>query len=137
MSHPLIYTERRLLPKLVDSLLTLLIWIGFSWLIYQGLISVLQVQPDSGPRPLGLSVSTITMYVLIALLNSLLLILWAQYNQYRFAVERRTRRDELSDEELAGYFGMTADTLLQMKNTQVIVVSHDVDGNLTGVHTQV
>lgn len=137
MSHPLIYTERRRLPRLLDTLLTLLIWIGFLWLIYQGLISVLQVRPDAGPRPLNLSISTITMYVLIALFNSLLLILWAQYNQHRFAVERRTRRDELSDEKLAGYFGMTADMLLQMKDTQVIVVSHDVDGSLTGVHAQV
>ncbi|MEJ6656051.1 MAG: poly-beta-1,6-N-acetyl-D-glucosamine biosynthesis protein PgaD [Pseudomonas sp.] len=136
MSHPLIYTERRLLPKLVDTLLTLLIWIGFSWMIYQGLISVLQAQPDAGPRPLDLSVDTITMYVLIALINSLLLILWAQYNQYRFAVERRTRRNELSDEELADCFGIASDTLLQMKNNQVIVVSHDRDGTLTGVHTQ-
>ena len=45
--HPPIFTERRLLPRLLDALLTLLAWVGFGWLIYQGLINVLQAQPDS------------------------------------------------------------------------------------------
>lgn len=133
MSHPLIFTERKLLPRLLDTLLTLLAWAGFGWLIYQGLINVLQAQPDAGPRPLNLSITTISMYTLIALANGLLLILWAQYNRYRFSVERRTRRGELSNEALASLLELPATSLRQMQETHSIVVSHDVDGNITDV----
>lgn len=132
--HPLIFTERRLLPRLLDALLTLLAWVGFGWLIYQGLINVLQAQPDSGPRPLNLSIHTITMYALIATVNGLLLILWAQYNRYRFSVERRMRRGELSNDALASLLGVAATSLQRMQETGTIVVSHDDDGNIADVH---
>lgn len=134
MSHPLIFTERKLLPRLLDTLFTLLAWTGFVWLIYQGLIHVLQAQPDAGPRPLNLNITTVSMYVLIAVANGLLLSLWAQYNRYRFSVERRTRRDELSDEALASLLGLPATNVQQMQQTRTIVVSHDGDGNITDVH---
>ena len=94
---------------------------------------MLQVQPDAGPRPLNLSINTISMYALIATANGLLLILWAQYNRYRFSVERRTRRGELSNDALAGLLGVAATSLQQMQETRSIVVSHDGDGNISDV----
>ena len=41
MSHTLIVTERRLLPRLFDSLMTLIAWVGFIWLIHHGVVSIL------------------------------------------------------------------------------------------------
>jgi len=125
-----------LLTRLLDTLLTLFAWAGFGWLIYQGLINVLQVQPDAGPRPLNLSINTISMYALIATANGPLLILWAQYNRYRFSVERRTRRGELSNDALAGLLGVAATSLQQMQETRSIVVSHDGDGNISDVQAR-
>lgn len=128
MSHPLIFTERRMLPKLIDSLLTLIAWGGFLWLIYHGVISVLHMQPEVEIQPFSLSFSTITLYLLIALVNSLLLILWAKYNQRRFRTERRTRREELSDDQLAIHFGVTPEILQQLNQSQIMVVNYNHDG---------
>ena len=39
MSQPLIFTERRLLPRIIDVLLTIFALVGFLYLIYKGLIT--------------------------------------------------------------------------------------------------
>lgn len=136
MSHPLICTERRILPRLLDTLFTLIAWVGFGWLVCQGLINVLQAQPEAGTRPLALNIGTISMYLLIALVNAMLLVLWARYNQRRFAVERRQRRDGLPDETLARLSGLPAERLQQMQLTRSMVVSHDADGSITEVRAR-
>lgn len=136
MSHPLICTERRILPRLLDTLFTLLAWVGFSWLVGQGLINVLHTQPDTGIRPLALNVSTISMYLLIALFNAMLLVLWARYNQRRFAVERRRRAAALPDETLARLGGLPVERLQQMQVTRSMVVNHDAGGSITEVRAR-
>lgn len=128
MIQPLIFTERRLLPRLVDSLLTLMAWAGFLWLIYLGVISVFYTQLAVGTTSLGLTFETVTLYLLIALVNSLLFILWAKYNQLRFSTERRTRRHGLPHDQLAAHFGLTPKTLEQLNQSQIAVVSYNHDG---------
>ncbi|EFT0764380.1 poly-beta-1,6-N-acetyl-D-glucosamine biosynthesis protein PgaD, partial [Escherichia coli] len=51
MSQPLIFTERRLLPRIIDVLLTIFAWVGFLYLIYKGLITALAHSPYMGVRP--------------------------------------------------------------------------------------
>ncbi len=75
MTHPLIVTERRLLPRLIDSLLTLIAWGGFIWLIYHGVESILHTQSQDGVVPFKLTFNTVVFYLLIVLVNSLLLVL--------------------------------------------------------------
>lgn len=48
MNQPLIFTERRLLPRIIDVLLTLIAWVGFLYLIYKGLITALAHSPYMG-----------------------------------------------------------------------------------------
>ncbi|ART82241.1 poly-beta-1,6-N-acetyl-D-glucosamine biosynthesis protein PgaD [Oceanisphaera profunda] len=127
MSHPLIVTERRILPKLLDSLLTIIAWVGFIWLIYHGVVTVLHAQSEGGD-PLSLTLGTVIFYLLIALANSLLLILWAKYNQRRFRTERRIRPQELPHGQLAIQFGLTQETLEQLNQSQIVVVSYNNDG---------
>jgi biofilm PGA synthesis protein PgaD len=43
-------------------------------------------------RPFFTTLDTVTFYILVALVNGLVLIGWAKYNQFRFRVERRSRR---------------------------------------------
>ncbi|CAM7880520.1 hypothetical protein CIFRMA203M1_11085 [Citrobacter freundii] len=50
MNQPLIFTERRLLPRIIDVLLTLIAWVGFLYLIYKGLITALAHSPYMGVR---------------------------------------------------------------------------------------
>lgn len=134
MSHPLIFTERRLLPRLFDSLLTLIAWVGFIWLIYHGLVSILHTQPEDGIHLLRPSVGTLAIYLLIVLVNSLFLFIWAKYNQLRFtSEERRTRRQEFSDEQLAIHFGLTQETLGKINQSQIAVVSYDKEGTVAGI----
>ena len=101
MNQPLIFTERRLLPRIIDVLLTLIAWVGFLYLIYKGLITALAHSPYMGVRPFFTTLDTVTFYILVALVNGLVLIGWAKYNQFRFRVERRSRRPGLEDHELA------------------------------------
>lgn len=136
MTHPLIVTERRLLPRLIDSLLTLIAWGGFIWLIYHGVESVLHTQSQDGVVPFKLTFNTVVFYLLIVLVNSLLLVLWAKYNQIRFTVERRTRRDALSDQELADHFGLKPGVLEQLKQAQIAVVSYSDDGSTLDVRVK-
>ncbi len=136
MSHPLIVTERRILPRLIDSVLTLIAWGGFIWLIYHGVESILHTQSQDGAVPFKLTFDTVVFYLLIVLVNSLLLVLWAKYNQIRFSVERRTRRDELSDQQLAEHFGLKSDVLEQLKQSQIAVVSYSDDGSTLDVRVK-
>lgn len=133
MSHPLIFTERRILPRLLDTLFTLIAWVGFGWLISQGLINASRARPDAGASHLGLDVGTIGMYLLVALFNAMLLILWARYNQHRFSVERRRRRGALPEEVLAQLSGVPAERVKQLQGTRSMVVSHDADGAIIEV----
>lgn len=104
MSQPLIFTEQRLLPRIIDVLLTLFAWVGFLYLIYKGLITALAHSPYIGVRPFFTTLDTVTFYILVALVNGLVLIGWAKYNQFRFRVERRSRRPGLEDREPGGKF---------------------------------
>ena len=133
MRNHLIVTEQRLLPRLIDSVLTLMAWAGFIWLIYHGVRSIWYSQLQGDLLPLELTFDTVMFYALIALVNSLLLVLWAKYNQIRFSVERRTRRDELSDEQLAAHFGLQPAVLEQLKHSKIAVVSYNDDGTTLDV----
>lgn len=128
MSHALIVTERRLLPRLFDSLMTLIAWVGFIWLIHHGVVSILHVQQEEGINLLGMTFRTLALYMLFAMVNSLFLILWAKYNQRRFRVERRTRRPDFSDEQLAAYFGLSPEVLAQLNQSHIAVVSYNDAG---------
>lgn len=58
MNQPLIFTERRLLPRVIDVVLTLIAWIGFLYLIYKGLIVALAHSPHIGVRPFFTTLDT-------------------------------------------------------------------------------
>lgn len=133
MSHPLIFTERSVLPKLIDSLLTLIAWVGFIWLIYHGVVSVLYSQPVAGTQSSSPTLATLLFYLLVALFNTLLFIIWAKYNQLRFSTERRTRRQGLADDQLAIHFGLTEEHLEQLNQAQIAVIHYDNDGIILDV----
>lgn len=111
MEHPLIFTEQRKLPKFIDFVMTVAAWLGFAYLIFLGLVKALSENAFMGPRPFESTLVTLALYFLIALVNGLVLILWAKYNQLRFRVERRKRRPALAAKELAVSFHITRNWL--------------------------
>lgn len=135
MTDPLIFTERRWLPRIIDAALTLLGWCGFIWLFVQGLLKTLQTMPFSGPRPLESGLSTLTLYIAIGLFNALLLIGWAKYNQIRFRVERRRHRPGLELQEVAQSFAISPQDVSRLNSHDVLRVHHDRFGKITRVET--
>lgn len=126
---PLIFTERKLVPRLIDGALTLIAWCGFIWLVYIGLLSNMTYQSMIETKLLGLSINTVTLYILVAALNALILILWAKYNQVRFQRERRSRAQPLALEQLTDHFAITSDTLAQLSHAHTAVVYYNLEGN--------
>lgn len=124
MIQPLIFTEQRLLPLTLDILLSIVAWLGFSWLIYSGSLSAIEHDPLLGTRPLYTTLTTLSIYLLVACLIGLSLIGWAKYNQLRFRIERRKRRPELEHHEVAASFNITPELALIMSQAQVFTLAH-------------
>ncbi|WP_435953722.1 poly-beta-1,6-N-acetyl-D-glucosamine biosynthesis protein PgaD [Dryocola sp. BD626] len=133
MNQPLVYTEQRLFPRLMDTVLTLGAWVGFTWLIYNGLINALAHSPFMGIRPFFTTLNTVSLYLIIALVNGLALIGWAKYNQYRFRSERRSRRPGLAESELAESMHITPLVAHELNKGRVLTVFHHENGEIARV----
>ena len=133
MMQPLIFTEQRLLPRLFDFALTALAWGALGYLIYFDLVKDVELHPHTGPRPFYSTLGTISLYFLVAVLNGVALIAWAKYNQFRFRVERRKRRPELEQGELAESFEISPALVAELNSSRVQTVYHDRHGKITRV----
>ncbi len=133
IEQPLIFTEQRKLPKFIDTVLTIAAWLGFGYLIYLGLVKALSENAFMGPRPFESTLVTLALYFLIALVNGLVLILWAKYNQLRFRVERRKRRPALAPKELAVSFHITPELVTELNKARVLTVHHNSMGGISYV----
>ncbi len=133
MEHPLVFTEQRALPKFIDTVLTIAAWLGFGYLIYLGLIKALTENAFLGPRPFESTLVTLALYFVIALVNGLILIMWAKYNQFRFRVERRKRRPALAPTELADSFHITPQLVTELNKARVLTVHHNSLGGIATV----
>lgn len=131
--QPLIFTEQRLLPRLVDIVLTLIAWAGFLWLIYTGVVETLIKRPEMGPRPVASTFNTLTLYLVIAVFYGATLIIWAKYNQFRFRTERRSRKPGLERDDVAESFRVSPELVTELSQARVSVAHHDEHGGLIGV----
>lgn len=128
MSHPLIYTELRWLPKLLDVLLTLLAWGGFLWLIYRGFMLTLQESSYFGNNPALGTFGSILSYFVLIIIGSLALVFWAKYNQYRYHHERRQRRSGLTLKELAESLEVDQEIMSRAHTARTQIFHHDESG---------
>ncbi|MFT0140419.1 poly-beta-1,6-N-acetyl-D-glucosamine biosynthesis protein PgaD [Alcanivoracaceae bacterium MT1] len=134
MEQPLIFTERRLLPRLIDVVLTLIAWVGFGYLIYQGVVTALTENPNIGPRPIFSTLNTVSLYLVIALVNACLLIIWAKYNQFRFSgEERRSRAQDLTLEDLAENFQLSSELAQELASGCWMRIHHDDHGTIVAL----
>ncbi|MBI6547417.1 poly-beta-1,6-N-acetyl-D-glucosamine biosynthesis protein PgaD [Xenorhabdus lircayensis] len=134
MKDPLIFTEQRLSPRLIDILLTILAWVGFIYLFTLGLFN----SPHNGPSPFTsvstLELESITLYIAIALFNALLLIGWAKYNQQRFSIERRRHQPALTHAEMAKSFILEKKLLDALRQSKVSSITYDNHGHIIGIN---
>lgn len=134
MNQPLIFTEQRLLPRLLDAALTVVAWLGFSYLIFAGLLVALAQSPNTGVRPFYSTYGTVMLYLAVALLIGAVLIGWAKYNQHRFRVERRRRRPGLEKHEVAASFSITPELALELSKARVLTLAHYDTGAIDRVY---
>ncbi|MBD2785147.1 poly-beta-1,6-N-acetyl-D-glucosamine biosynthesis protein PgaD [Xenorhabdus sp. DI] len=122
MKDPLIFTEQKLSLRLIDILLTILAWVGFIYLFMVGLFNASH---------------NITPYIVIAIINALLLIGWAKYNQHRFKIERRRHRPALTHAEVAQSFMLEQKLLDTLRQSKVSSISYDNHGHIIGINKDV
>ncbi|QGX91892.1 poly-beta-1,6-N-acetyl-D-glucosamine biosynthesis protein PgaD [Tatumella sp. TA1] len=125
-TRPIIITEPRITIRIIDSLLTLIAWGGFLYLIfheYQLLFSG-QYRLEASPA------ITLLNYLLFALIYVFLFILWAKYNQLFFSQERRARKNIPNQECLAKSFDISVTELEKLETHRVIKVFHSPSGEI-------
>ena len=86
-----------------------------------------------GTRPFYTTLSTLSIYLLVACLIDMALIGWAKYNQLRFRIERRKRRPELERNEVAASFNITPELALMMSQAKVFTLAHYETGAIDRV----
>lgn len=128
--NTLILTERRRLPRLFDSLLTLLAWCGFLFCLYINLLMQVTEQNDSVLETIIASFYTVLIYLLIAMLNGWLLIVWYHYNRRHPHTRRHGRLSSLNPDELARSFNVDPRIISEMSQYNLLTVYHDHIGHI-------
>ena len=126
----LILTEHRVLPRLFDTLLTLLAWCGFLFCLYINILIQVAEQSESLRDTIIASFSTVLLYLLIAMLNGGLLILWYHYNHHHPHTKRHSRLSSLNPAELARSFNVDPQIISEMSQGNLLTVYHDHIGHI-------
>ncbi len=128
--NALILTEHRLLPRVFDSILTLIAWAGFLFFLYDNLLTQITEQRNHRWEIIIASFNTVLVYLLIAVINGWLLILWYQYNLRRFDARRHGALDSLGHDELAESFHVAPQIISEMSQYNQLTLYHDRIGRI-------
>ena len=136
----LVRTRQRKVMWFIDVLLTLLAWAGLIWLLARGITSMLETH--GGPRleaPIFAALNTLQIYLWIALLNAVILVSWARYQQRkgRKFAQRRAQANALSDKNLSESFSLGEGDLEQLRRPGVLLIHNDDDGGVAQVKSHV
>ena len=136
----LIRTRQRSVMWVIDVLLTLLAWAGLIWLLARGIISMLETH--GGPRieaPIFAALNTLQIYLWIALLNAVILVSWARYQQRkgRKFAQRRAEAKAVTDKNLSESFSLAEGDLEQLRRPGVLVIHNDEEGGVAEVKSHV
>lgn len=135
----IIRTPRSRWRWLLDAVLTAIAWASFGYLCVTGVVAILEETRAGVGVPFWSAMlptmGTLSAYVLVGLVNSVLLLAWALYNQFRFAgLDRRKPIPALQRDELARSFGMAAHLLEALHRAKVAIVAHEHDGTIADVY---
>lgn len=129
----LIFTERGLLPNVIDSALTVIAWLGFGSLIYQGVILPLSDQFAVTSEEIAISFGMMLIFLAVAILNCLLLIMWDMYNHLRFGNRYSYRPLHFISRELVEIMNIKPYILTRLYKAQRITIHHNPDGDIIAV----
>ncbi|WP_095082055.1 poly-beta-1,6-N-acetyl-D-glucosamine biosynthesis protein PgaD [Pseudomonas sp. Irchel s3h17] len=132
----IIRTRQRPFLVVVDVFFTVLAWIGLLYLLVRGLWPLLDTR--GGPR-IDVSVfdalGTLQIYLWVALLNAVILISWARYQQRksRSFARRRLPAPVVDDHGLKASFKLSTEHLTQLRYPGTMVIHNDEAGDVSHV----
>ncbi|MHC8384372.1 poly-beta-1,6-N-acetyl-D-glucosamine biosynthesis protein PgaD [Pseudomonas sp. LB3P14] len=134
----IIRTRQRPFLVVIDVFFTVLAWIGLLYLLLSGLWPLFDSR--DGPR-IDASVfdalGTLQIYLWVALLNAVILISWARYQQRkskRYA-QRRLPAPVVDDHGLSKSFKLSGDRLQKLRTLGSMTIHNDQEGDVSHVVT--
>ena len=134
----IIRTRQRPFLVVIDVFLTVLAWVGLLYLLVRGLWPL--IDTHDGPRidaSFFDALGTLQIYLWVALLNAMILITWARYQQRKsksFA-QRRLPAPVVDDQGLSKSFKLSGDRLAKLRTPGSMTIHNDHDGDVSHVVT--
>lgn len=129
-ANTLILTEHRIAPRLFDGLLTLVAWAGFVFFAYKNLLLQIMALPGQRGEIIASSLNSVLLYLLLAVVNGWLLILWYQYSLRRHNARYHESLAPLRLNELAQSFNVPPQLISEMSQHNQLTVYHDHIGQI-------
>ena len=135
----IIRTRQRPILVVIDVILTVLAWVGLLFLLVRGLWPLMETHAGA-PRIDSSAfdaLGTLQIYLWIAVVNAVILIAWARYQQRksRSFAQRRLPSPVIDDAGLSKSFKLCDDSLQKLRTPGVMTIHNDQEGDISHVVT--
>lgn len=135
----IIRTRQRPILVVIDVILTVVAWVGLLLLLMRGLWPLLETHAGA-PRIDSSAfdaLGTLQIYLWIAVVNAVILIAWARYQQRksRGFAQRRLPSPVIDDAGLSKSFKLCDDSLQKLRTPGVMTIHNDQEGDISHVVT--
>lgn len=135
----IIRTRQRPILVVIDVILTVLAWVGLLFLLMRGLWPLIETHAGA-PRIDSSAfdaLGTLQIYLWIAVVNAVILIAWARYQQRksRSFAQRRLQSPVIDDAGLSKSFKLCDDRLQKLRTPGVMTIHNDQEGDISHVVT--
>lgn len=135
----IILTRQRPILVVIDVILTVLAWVGLLFLLIRGLWPLIETHAGA-PRIDSSAfdaLGTLQIYLWIAVVNAVILIAWARYQQRksRSFAQRRLPSPVIDDAGLSKSFKLCDDRLQKLRTPGVMTIHNDQEGDISHVVT--
>ncbi|MBX9406449.1 poly-beta-1,6-N-acetyl-D-glucosamine biosynthesis protein PgaD [Pseudomonas baetica] len=133
----IIRTRQRPFLVVVDAFFTVIAWVGLLYLMARGLWPLIESH-EGAPRIDSSAfdaLATLQIYLWVAVVNAVILIAWARYQQRksrRFA-QRRLPAPVADDEGLSKSFKLCDERLQKLRTPGVMTIHNDQEGDVSNV----
>ncbi|MCF4995405.1 poly-beta-1,6-N-acetyl-D-glucosamine biosynthesis protein PgaD [Pseudomonas syringae] len=132
----IIRTRQRPFLVVIDAFVTVVAWVGLLYLLISGLWPLIETR--DGPRvdnPAFDAMGTLNIYMWVALINALVLISWARYQQRksRSFAQRRLPAPVADDQRLSQSFKLCDDRFQKLRSLGVMTIHNDQEGDVSRV----
>ncbi|MFI8644166.1 poly-beta-1,6-N-acetyl-D-glucosamine biosynthesis protein PgaD [Pseudomonas iridis] len=135
----IIRTRQRPILVVIDVILTVVAWVGLLLLLMRGLWPLIETHAGA-PRIDSSAfdaLGTLQIYLWIAVVNAVILIAWARYQQRksRSFAQRRLPSPVIDDAGLSKSFKLCDDRLQKLRTPGVMTIHNDQEGDISHVET--